>query len=299
MACDVRGADHHLLEIDSHNWLTPRISGVWRTDGQMNLMHMHGVEHLAAMREVSLYLINGFAGDLILGGSYLKDERFLDTMSQELLAERMECPPGLLTNYDGYRSLGKLDYYFLQNRVRRFTAEGDLLVQNFMEPSKAFHPNQLVELAYSLPDSLRYRKRIYQKMLLRSYPEYFRDIPIPVNGITMGWHHPGQRLSRYARSRAGRIHPSLGRSRDRSSLVRQYTDYADWIRREPARSFFAGLLTSPSTKLVEFIPRASLAEAWESHLRGNDVSDTALPLPHVGAMAAPALRRHLSKRAGG
>ena len=68
-----KGALLHPVDLNAENWLAPRFDNIWATDGQFNLLHMHGV---TAYREASQFMdvcLTGYLGDATIGGSYLGD----------------------------------------------------------------------------------------------------------------------------------------------------------------------------------------------------------------------------------
>jgi asparagine synthase (glutamine-hydrolysing) len=49
-AAKVRGAIHHVAEMNAANWLDDRFDAVWWLDGQKNLLHMHALHGLRVSR---------------------------------------------------------------------------------------------------------------------------------------------------------------------------------------------------------------------------------------------------------
>jgi len=72
-AARVKGAAHHVAEMNSANWLEQRCNGVWWTDGQFNLLHMNALAGLPLMSQLYDISLDGFLGDAVLGGSYISD----------------------------------------------------------------------------------------------------------------------------------------------------------------------------------------------------------------------------------
>ena len=68
----IKGAQHHPLLLNAENWLMARINGVWKSDSSCSLLHMHGMEFHDEYKSYIDVNLNGFAGDLALGGSYLR-----------------------------------------------------------------------------------------------------------------------------------------------------------------------------------------------------------------------------------
>lgn len=251
------GSPHHVWTLNESNWLAPRLAGVWWSEGQYGILHMHGIEARRAVRELFSINLNGFAGDLILGGSYLHDRNVLDRFDRRYVARVMGCDQGLLGDTSAYEDLGRVDYYFLDNRVRRFTQMGTVNWLTIIHDRQPFLDIDLVEFAYSLPDDLRFESRLYNLMLLRAFPSYYRRIPWQKTGLAIGLSPVAQRVngfSRRGRLRLARHFPRL------APLVRawsrEYADYDAWLRVEPARSFVAATLERPDALLWNYVDRA-------------------------------------------
>jgi asparagine synthase (glutamine-hydrolysing) len=266
----LKGAIHHVEDLNRSNWLAARFAGVWLTDGQLDLMHMHGLSSHERTRAEIPIAFNGFAGDLLLGGSMLDHRSVLDKVDRLAIARRMKCPLSLLTSLDRYAGLGKGDYFVLQNRVRRFTAEGQRAALAFKAVRKPFYDNDLIEYAYSLPDRLRFRSRVYNRMLLRTFPEYFKSIPWQSTGVPISYPR-ALRSFMYRTYRAGhRVSGWLDRFGLNYQDSREYTDYSAWIRRDPARSIFEALLLASTALVRRHVQAADIRRAWEEHMSGLD-----------------------------
>lgn len=271
MAAKVKGAVHHTTELNSTNWLMPRLAGIWWTDGQLSLMHMHGIEARETVRDIFQINLNGFAGDLILGGSYLRDKRFLDSWGdRRLFASAMDCDPYLLDNFPVYSSSGKPDFYFLQNRVRRFTFCGTKHLLTFIEQRKPFYDNRLIEFIYSLPDAMRFQSHIYNLMLLKTFPDFYQRIPWQKTGLPISMSTPvveAVKLFRRTRKKILRKLESFGIRYDNPL---GYTDYPNWLRQEPARSFFDKILNNPSALYPAYISKEQVCNTLTRHQSGEN-----------------------------
>ncbi|MEW6380569.1 MAG: asparagine synthase-related protein [bacterium] len=271
LAAKVKGAVHHNIELNSTNWLMPRLAGIWWTDGQLSLMHMHGIEARSMIRNIFQVNLNGFAGDLILGGSYLKDRRFLSVNNdRNLIASIMDCDPSLIENFPQYSPLGKFDFYFLQNRVRRFTFCGTKHWLTSVEQRKPFYDNKLIELVYSLPDAMRFNSHIYRLMLLKTFPDFYQRIPWQRTGVPISRSASmveAVTLLRKTRNKVQRKLSSLG---IQCNNLINYTDYPNWLRQEPARSFFDKVLNSPSAIYPAYISKEQVYDKLARHQHGED-----------------------------
>lgn len=240
-AARVRGAEHHVVELSAEGWLAPRLAGVWATDGHLNLMHMHAVA--AAPLVGSLFDVNldGFHGDATIGGSYIGGH-------------------------------GRDTLWNLDNRGRRFISLGPASLRTHVETRLPFCDNRFLELAMSAPESLRADSYLYQKMLLLAFPDYYRDIPWQDTGAPIAWPRRERRRGLFEEKRE-RLFEVLDYYGLRLRPSRSYADYADWLRREPARSFCAALLEDPSALYAEYVPRERAAAVLASHSKGRDRSE--------------------------
>lgn len=238
----VKPAVHHVVELTSANWLLKRMAGVWYTDGQANLLHMHALVSVEEQRKNYRVNLNGFLGDAILGGSYLFDKRW--TIAEKTV-----------------------------QRGRRFVNEGTLLTNNFFHNRIPFFANPLMEFTCSIPESLRAHSRIYNEMLLAAFPEFFAKIPwqttqLPINASRARIFAVSK--LRGAKRRLAKRAPGLGLI---GNATHNYHNYAVWIRQAPARSLFERMLLDPSARYRDFIQASDVPLLWSEHMKGGDHSE--------------------------
>ncbi|MDY6838800.1 MAG: asparagine synthase-related protein [Thermodesulfobacteriota bacterium] len=275
VAAEVKGAEHHVCHINESNWLAPRIEGVWWTDGQLNMLHMHGIEGLEGGKKYMDITLNGFAGDVILGGSFLKNRRCCDTVTKCYAGQVMKVTEECLHNFQEYKQLRKPDYYFLQNRIRRFVHCGSKAAETHVHNPKPFYDNKLIEFIYSLPDRLRLNSHLYTKMLVGVFPDYFSSIPWQATGYPISRDPRRVAMLLGIRKIRRRVSYLLTKgSSDKLHGSSNYTDYYRWIRSEPASSYFRQVLLSRDAIYGEYIPRERVVADLDGHLRGSaDHSD--------------------------
>jgi asparagine synthase (glutamine-hydrolysing) len=272
-AAAAAGIVNRQFSLTESNWLLPRFRGVWLTDGQSDLQHMHCIEATELYAKLFDICLSGFAGDLVLGGGFLFEDALDGPISPELAARSTGQDPGKIKISEQYIPLSKTDFFILQNRVRRSTYNGIIMMADDIEMRMPFYDNRLLEFSYSLPDSVRVHSHIYKKMLLRRFPEFYRRIPWQKTGFPIGisdnlanFLH----LTRRARRKLSRL--SGGLFRDPLSH-RNYTDYPSWLRQEPSCTVFSALLNSPKAIYPEYLPKSEVQSAWNQHLRGADHAD--------------------------
>jgi asparagine synthase (glutamine-hydrolysing) len=266
----LKGACHEVVSITSDTWLAPRFAGVWWTDGQLNLTSMHGMEAADVYRDVCDLHLDGYGGDFVLGGMYMGDPSTYDRFSPDLVARRMKCELAFLGDLSAWEHRGRSDYYLLQNRARRMNNAGTRFMQVLVEERKPFLANAVVEFALGLPDALRARGLLYRRMLLRTFPAYYRRIPWASIGVPISWprgiRRAGKVVQRIGYQRDGRMR-ALGIP---GRLYADYTDYPAWLRTEPARGVIDALLRGPEALYPEHVSRDSVLRLWGEHLAGAD-----------------------------
>jgi asparagine synthase (glutamine-hydrolysing) len=242
MATQVKGAVHHFVELDASNWLMPRLDGIWWTDGQFNLMHMHGLECFSLAEQSFDIGLNGFDGDALMGGSYFGHPRFNEIQQHS-------------------------------NRGRRFINLGVKLGEVFIQFRLPFFDNHLVELTMSVPENLRGNSYMYNKMLLKTFPEFYKSIPWSHTGVPISWPPLAREAYRFPGRAKRKVLREISRFGIQFSDLRFYDDYPIWIRQEPARSFFDQVLMNSDALYPDYISRKRVRRDWERHLNGEDHPD--------------------------
>lgn len=266
-AAAIKKAAHHVLHLEAGNWLPPRIPGVWKTDGMLNILHMHGIEFGDIYKSRVDYIIHGFSGDLVLGGSYLKKPMYLDKrinpgIARDIMHTQLE--PDIPS---GSYEIEKIDFYFLNNRVRRFTNTGLIYLGKWTETRQPFFSNALIEKLYSLPDSLRYKSRIYNRLLLSCFPEYFADIPYQKTGLPISAAETAIRVHALKNRFLGKIKKHAQSIGFQTKDLRHFTDYAAWIRQEPAKSFLERVLSGKDALYPDFVDRSGILKRLQEHMQ--------------------------------
>jgi asparagine synthase (glutamine-hydrolysing) len=241
-AAALKGAEHHALKLDATGWLAPRLEGVWWTDGHLNLMHMHAVSAAPLARQLFEVNLDGFLGDATIGGSYLDAHD---------AGERWN----------------------LENRGRRFISQGPAVLRPFVETRLPFFDNEFLGLALAAPPALRRGSRLYHMMLLMTFPEFFESIPWQSTGEPISWPSSEPKPRNRLGEKKERLLEVLTYFGVYRHPTRSYTDYANWIRREPARSFFESALRARGALYAEYVPRERFEAVLASHLRGRDRSE--------------------------
>jgi len=141
----IKGVPNHSLELNEKNWLYPRINKIWHSDGLFNIMHMHGMEFNNLYKKYMDINLNGFCGDAILGGSYIKKRQSVESL--------------------------------FNNRGRRFINQALIASESQIIQRRPFFDNDLMDFILKIPKRYRKKSAIYNEMLLQIYPNYFKNVP--------------------------------------------------------------------------------------------------------------------------
>lgn len=249
---DIAGVTNHFRSIDNQRWYDGRENGVWTSDGMFNLVHMHTLASVEAISQVSSYLLNGYLGDAVIGGSYLlPNELDKKATEHQLLRKYGHCAK-YVDMTQPYYDFACVDPVLLANRGVRFIASGSDLLSDRLHNLKPFMDTDLLDFVYALPDEYRYNSRLYNAMLLKFYPEYFATIPWQNTGkvISVDWKNPIEleRLSvkqRVAHSVKGTRFENLARrwymKLQRSN--KDYVSYPKWMREPEFANYMTRVLS--------------------------------------------------------
>lgn len=270
----VAGVSNTLRTIDETNWFKGRDKGVWKTDGMFNVLHMHALGSVPDISKKSHYLLNGYLGDAVLGGSLLLEGFQDQCVSKEIAAKKYSKLSPLVDLNLNYFSGEKYDPLFIYNRGVRFTSVGTDLLSGQLHNLKPFMDNDLIEFIYSVPDSYRQQSRLYNAMLLKYYPEYFKDIP---------WQQTGKPITLQSKEIVEpkvRVKPKLinlvkktpfagiARTLYRMTIANKgYTSYSDWIQRPEFKLEINRLLLSDEALITQFIPKEELEQKLKAFYR--------------------------------
>lgn len=185
----VAGVPYKLIEITPEFWWENIENNVIKSMGGINIIHTHAI----ASRKAGLdkVFLNGFIGDLVLGGSFLRPE-IINMDSEEFasyLKTNMRGAEGLVSTdmlvnfievkefYSEPKHYGSKDYFFLESsRVKNFTLVGTSVLGDRFNDAFPFVDNDLLDYVYSLPDEWRLNSKLYKDMLLKYFPRFYKNI---------------------------------------------------------------------------------------------------------------------------
>lgn len=216
----VAGAPLDTFLLDQNNWLDGRWAGVWKADGFKNFLHLHFSGQQAAIREICSVNLNGLLGGLAMGGIYAGTTwsgRINEEKARRLLGDYVDLNPPEQPFFD----FPGADPFIIDNHIRRFSMAGSEEWATNTTQLYPFTDKDLLEFLYQLPDSWRVNSALFNEMLLRFFPEYFRTIPWQRTGVPI---RKKQLTKWIIRSKFRQIQSRLGLLPNYS-----FTDYPNWL----------------------------------------------------------------------
>jgi len=266
---------HHLVELNSANWFPPRVAAVWWTDGRKDLKHMAILTAYDRARHLFNYVLDG-AGAAAIKGIDVRGSA--DPIL--LLKKRFGCDIRANSSLDRRvreyaKETGSIYKILLDSRVRSFNINGPKLATFLgMEYRLPFLDNDFQEFWYALPTTLRMDSRVGFQMLVETFPEFFRRIPWQRTGAPISVPVVAQQVWKFVNRIKYRMYRDLSRLGVPVQVAHNLTDYPNWLRAEPARTFVNDLFTSSRAIYPDFISRNQVLGDWERHLSGSDHSTT-------------------------
>ena len=297
--CDKLGIKHHFVEITAETWFSGIEKTVWVTEGLLNIIHQHTWDAIDKTKEYYDINLNGYLADAVIGGSYLSNiiynkknideyhnSSFLKMNGGHIsIDDEKKLYQSHIFNIMSKSSLYSLkkmidqeienpddsDYFFINNRGRRFILMGTVSAQTKLENRKPFFDNDFIEFVYSLPNEMRLNSYIYNKMLLKFFPATFKSIPWQKTGMPIG---TSKNIAR--RHRLYRIFKSVtNRLLQKMSLPpifkdnTDYTDYNNWMRdNKELRKYVSDTLLSEKSLNRGYFNSDFIRKLIDAHMSG-------------------------------
>lgn len=259
------GVKHVYFDIRAEDWLADRFAGVWKTDGMLNMYHMHYSHLMDRIRQLMAVNLSGFLGDVVLGGSYMnkKGKLFVNKRPDQSTAYFYYgryaefCDPA-----DSFFDIEKVDPYVMYNRGRRMIGMGAEEANKTIPQRLPFMDVNLMDFAYSLPDDFRVNSKVYDKALLIRYPEFYRTLPNASTGVPIH-DHPSVLLN--VKEKYYKVKEMI---RYKMGMATSYTDVNNWIKEPAAAKRIGQLLDVDQAIYPNFTSRNFKREFLEPHLQG-------------------------------
>lgn len=259
---------HYNYYITANNWFESRIKRIWNTDGMQDMKHMHGSEFLSDISTKIDINLNGYAGDAILGGSFLYNIPFNQRATERNTASFYKNFTNLTDIDDSFYNIKHVEPHLYMNRIRRFTTYGSINALPWVEQRKPFLDNKLIELVFSLPDEYRANNKIYSVMLKKYFPHYFNDIPWQQTGKIVGVTKNPTLVNRIVRKATREIKSALGLSKY------SFVDYPRWIRNKDVANHITTILDPKNAQYKHFTNEDLLSKYLQPHLKNSMIDNS-------------------------
>ena len=262
------GSPHQGFEYDGGYLERLGPLGVWITEGQTSCTNFHVLPFMERVAERCSVILNGYAGDALLGGNFIKRAwwradhrrkagaelwRWRDVSLKQPYNAGLFGPvlrgcglddarTAFIKSYlraPGKSSMDAAMAFLLDNRVRRCTSCGTSLVRWHVESDHPFFDNDFLDHVSRVPHSWRFRHRLYLCMLRMCFGNVAK-VPWQRTGLPAG-------AGPWLRYPALGVH-RLGRYKPFQPLFwsSRVSDFDGWMR-GPLRSFVVGLLNDSRT----------------------------------------------------
>jgi asparagine synthase (glutamine-hydrolysing) len=265
---------HRIFYFNDENWFVPRLEKIWNTDGMMDMMHMHGSEFLKNISEDIVLNLNGYAGDVVMGGGFLNKIPLDARVSEENAKAFYKQYSALSMPDSNFYDIFHVEPNIYMNRVRRFTNMGTVNSLIKINQRKPFFDNSVIELVFSMPDEYRLGNKIYSAMLLKYFPKFFTDIPWQKTGRPVGIKYTPTIVSKGFKKGIRKLKKLCNIESDQG-----YTNYPKWIKNHNISRQVKNILLSPESHTGKFFGTDVIEKYLQAHLKGtNNYSNQILRL---------------------
>lgn len=259
--------EHDTFYFEKEDWFNKRINFIWNTDGMMDLQHMHGAEFGFKISQKMSTNINGYLGDVVMGGGWLNPVFFNQKPTSMSTSDFYFKYAHLDSFEDDYFNINRREVGLFSSRARRFTNMGNVNMLPWVKQRIPFFDNDLLKHLITMPEEYRYNNLMYSSMLKIYYPKFFKTIPWQKTGFVVGQ----KNLS---------IYQKLYRKMKRTVKGNKYFyhDYPNWIRSEKIKNILYHLFDKKKSILYSKINEHSFFETLENHMNDSQTNNTNLIL---------------------
>lgn len=241
----LKPAKHHCLHLrhdDSGSFIKARLPAVWWLDGMTSVLDIWYNDERLQMSSGFSVNLNGFVGGAFFDGQYL--------------------PLG-----------SKSMFEMVENRGRKMVATGSrLLLAMGIEQRKPFMDNRFIDYIATIDHRRLARSELYNQMLLKYYPEFYKSIPWQKSGLLINATPLRKRIARMKKRRMKPIKMSFSKMCCRLGIEylarsRKYmADYFVWVNKPNNKKYIHELLTARETEVCNYIERKELVSNVDDYL---------------------------------
>lgn len=259
--------EHDTFYFEEEDWFNKRISFIWNTDGMMDLQHMHGAEFGFKIADKMSININGYLGDVVMGGGWL-NPNFFNQKPNSISTSDFYFKYAQLESFNNdYFKINRREVGLFSSRARRFTNMGNVNMLPWVKQRIPFFDNDLLKHLITMPEHYRYNNKMYSTMLKRYYPDFFKTIPWQKTGFIVG----PKNIS---------VYKKLLRKVKRSFKNKKYFyhDYPNWIKSKEIKHTLYNLFDKENSILFSLTNEHSYFQSLENHMYKSRVDNSNLIL---------------------
>ena len=280
------GSRHSEIYVDGNYLETMASSGVWLTEGLTSVTNFHVLPHVDRVADENNVILDGLAGDAILGGSFINDAWLHEPdehkagkniwnwryqgwlgeqysgMLQEISNDAREDFINIFQKTSGKTSMDRAMAFLIDNRVRRNSICGTEILRSRLGTYHPFFDNGVIDATRIIPHQWRCRHKFYLSVLKKLSPDaasiMWDRTALPVSvPYWMSWFSLA-------------THKVMNKTADRVNLKLNFfsknpSPFADWFRTN-LNSYVCELLLDESTLNRGWVPREVIISAVSGHM---------------------------------
>lgn len=276
----VKGACFHPIITNAENYLVDFCRTVWWADGECSIKQQF-IYPFQTIRENSWFNINlhGIIGDGVIGGALLFDSEYFKDFYLIKKLRLSADNQSLIERFENYFETIDQNSHILcvDNRVRCFGIRMAKLNRFLgVENRFPFANNKFQELLYSIPNDLKINNKLYTKILLMYFPEFYKTIPWQSTGEAIGLSPLNKLILKKTQNFENKINRKLKRFVNMEINVlnknssKKPVDTSNFIRQEPIYSLFNTIINDPNPMYSNYVKDYDLKILWQEHLDGKN-----------------------------
>lgn len=290
----IAGDNSYFAEMNAENWLFSRVKTIWETDAYGSFIHFHFLSSLTQIKTQDLFNINlhGAWGD-VTAMNIFDGLKFPDVVNKRLGLEKfalsLQHKNSVFERMNNYFKFchSSPHIIWMDHRIRRFIFK-DInvsLVQG-IETRAPFIDCSLQDFLFTLSSTFSEDSNLYKPMLCQFFPKYYQTIPWQSTGEPISppnfTRQVQKKLVQFQTKVTGKLNqfglsfPQANSSKKRKPY-KDYANYAEWMRQNPAYSLYQTILENPNALYPEYLSpeeTKKIKQNWQRHLNGEDLGDS-------------------------
>ena len=284
----VAGSPHTVKHWDPGAFPDLWSKGVDLTAGSFGIESMYMLPFIPLLSSHCDVVLNGLAGDAILGGNFIKHEWLQETNIQRLgkalwrwrvseaedqLVDQLQVPGAVqpagqrwaasIAAREGARPVERANDWLYENRVFRNTNAGTMLLRSGVESHSPFFDNDFIDAATAVRQEYKFKHRLYLEVMRRAAPRA-ASVTWQRTNIPPAWGYHANFLAMGLHRVVGVLARPFGVDPFKALKV---ADPAAWIR-GPWRGAVHDLVLGPEAQRRGLWNVQAAQALWQAHLNG-------------------------------